>query len=199
MSVLAEAVAALAADEARALVAAAAALAGGQSQDGDGAGGVLASIERAAQASGARIGLAAIAGVLEWAGAQEGGSAACPRCGRGARLVGRRPRRIRTLLGTVTMTRSYHHCRTCQGGFAPWDTRAGIVGGSLSPGLARAAALAGAEMPYAKSFDLIGTVVKRRIGCGRGWGVTTSRVRVASGGSWWTVASMVGVKSVRMR
>lgn len=149
---MADAVAELAAAEARALVHAAAA-AGGRA-----AGGVLESIERAAQASGARIGLAAITGVIDWASAREGTGACCPVCARPARLVGRRDKSIRTLLGTVAMTRAYHHCRTCRHGFAPWDARLGVARTSLSPGLARAAALAGSEMPYAKSFDLIATV-----------------------------------------
>ena len=126
--------------------------------------GVLEAIERAAQRSAARIGLAAMAGVIDWASRQAPTRAECPRGdAHPTRLVERRPKSIRTLLGTLEFRRGYHHCRTCQragvgGGFAPLDTHLGVAGTSLSPGLSRAQALAGAEMPYAKGFELISTV-----------------------------------------
>ncbi|MBK7723674.1 MAG: ISKra4 family transposase [Austwickia sp.] len=150
----------LAAAEARALVHAAAELTQHASD------GVLEAIERAAQASAARIGLAAITGVISWAAdhpdghpaGHPAGSVPCPSCGGPARYTGRRAKTIRTLLGTVSVHRGYHSCRACRHGFAPLDARLGTRRTSLSPGLARAAALAGAEMPYAKSFDLIATV-----------------------------------------
>ena len=123
-----------------------------------GGGGVLEAIERAAQQTTARIGLAAVAGVLDWASEHAPAGADCPGCGHPARAVARRAKTVRTLLGSVEVTRVYFHCTACRKGFAPMDTRLGVDHKSLSPGLARAAALAGAEMPYAKSFDLIATV-----------------------------------------
>ncbi|MDN5760394.1 MAG: hypothetical protein L0H59_18045, partial [Tomitella sp.] len=165
MTALAEQVAAAAAVEARRLVHAAATLLGAE-QAPDGVG-VLEAIERAAQSSAAQIGLTAIAGVLDWAGAHTPARVPCPGAesadtahshGHDARLVARRPKTVRTLLGAVELVRGYYHCGACRRGFAPLDTRLGVVAGSLSPGLARAAALAGAEMPYAKSFQFIGTV-----------------------------------------
>lgn len=152
LSVLADGVAQMAAGEARALVAAAARTAA------DGTGGVLEAIERAAQTSAARIGLAAVAGVIDWAAQHAPASVPCPDGGHRARLVQRRPKTVRTLLGAVSTTRGYYHCDPCRQGFAPLDTRLGVAGTSLSPGLARAAALAGAEMPYARSFELIATL-----------------------------------------
>jgi hypothetical protein len=125
---------------------------------------VLEAIERAAQQCAARIGLAAVTGVLGWAGQHAPARARCPRDGaHQGRLVAPRARTVRTLLGPVQITRGYYHCAACaraktSGGFAPLDDRLGITTASLSPGLARAAALAGSEMPYAKSFDLIATV-----------------------------------------
>lgn len=124
--------------------------------------GVLEAIERAAQATTARIGLAAITGVIGWAadhlGQQARAGVLCPACGGPARYAGWRTKTIRTLLGTVQTSRGYHACRACRQGFALLDVRLGTQRTSLSPGLARAAALAGSEMPYAKSFDLIATV-----------------------------------------
>ena len=154
---LAQDVADLAATQARALVGAAAALAR------RGEGGVLEAIERAAQQGAARIGLAAVAGVIDWAGQQTPPhpscpNASCPGGGHRVRLVARRSKTLRTLLGAVHTTRGYYHCAACHAGFAPLDDQLGVAGTSLSPGLARAAALAGAEMPYARSFELIATV-----------------------------------------
>ena len=61
--------------------------------------------------------------------------------------MARRTRTVRTLLGPLEVTRGYFHCKACRqahvaGGFAPFDDRLGVRGTSLSPGLARAAALA---------------------------------------------------------
>jgi hypothetical protein len=157
LSTLADRVADAAAAEVRGLVRAAAGLLA------DGGQGVLDVVERAAQAGAARIGLAVIAGVVDRAGQDASASAPCPDGGHRARLVARRPRTVRTLLGPVEVTRGYYHCGACvkkgsSGGFAPLDDRLGIGSDSLSPGLARAAALAGAEMPYARSFELITAV-----------------------------------------
>nr|WP_300150617.1 ISKra4 family transposase [Propionicimonas sp.] len=131
---------------------------------GAGQGGVLEAIERAAQQSAAAIGLVAMAGVIDWASRQDPAGAWCPRDpAHSPRLVQRRPKTVRTLLGTLQIERGYHHCQACHragvsGGFAPFDDHLGIAGTSLSPGLSRASALAGAEMPYAKGFELISTV-----------------------------------------
>lgn len=125
---------------------------------------MLEAIERAAQQSAAGIGLAVMAGVIDWASQRSGAHAQCPRdAGHVTRLVDRRSKTVRTLLGALEIRRNYHHCRTCRqegapAGFAPLDDRLGVAGTSLSPGLARASALAGAEMPYAKGFELITTV-----------------------------------------
>jgi hypothetical protein len=156
LSALADAVAELAAAEARRLVHAAAELLG---HEGNAATGVLEAIERAAQASAATIGLAAVSGVVDWAGAHAPARAQCPREeAHTARLVARRAKTVRTLLGPLVVARGYYHCKVCKQGFTPLDARLGVQRTSLSPGLARAAALAGSEMPYAKSFDLIGAV-----------------------------------------
>lgn len=155
---LADRVAELAAAEARRLVHAAAGLV----QRGEEP--VLEAIERAAQHSAARIGLAAVTGIVDWAAAHSPARTCCPdpsgsgSVGHLARLVARRTKTVRTLLGSIEVTRGYYHCGVCKYGFAPLDTRLGVAGTSLSPGLARACALAGAEMPYAKSRQFIATV-----------------------------------------
>ena len=171
---LADRVAALAAEEARRLVHTAAGIIDHDPAQSDDPArsddharsddrGVLAAIERAAQQTAAQIGLAVVAGVVDWAGTHASARTSCPHPdhadpGRAARLVARRTKTVRTLLGTMEVSRGYYHCQACKRGFAPLDDRLGIVGTSLSPGLARAAALAGAEMPYATSFAFIATV-----------------------------------------
>jgi len=163
LNALADRVAELAAEEARRLVRTAAGLV----QRGEDR--VLEAIERAAQHSAAQIGLAAVAGVVDWAGTHTPARICCPDVdpdadpsggngGHLARLVARRAKTVRTLLGSIEVTRGYYHCGSCKHGFAPLDTRLGVAGTSLSPGLARACALAGAEMPYDKSRQFIATV-----------------------------------------
>ncbi|MGV1010732.1 MAG: ISKra4 family transposase, partial [Dermatophilaceae bacterium] len=159
LTVLAGRVAEIAAAEARALVHTAAGLV-----SVDGSVGVLEAIERAAQQSAAAIGLAALDAVINWASQRTTLTVRCPHDdAHRVRMVARRTKQVRTLLGRVEIRRGYYHCHTCQragvaGGFAPFDDHLGVSGTSLSPGLSRASALAGAEMPYAKGFDLISTV-----------------------------------------
>ncbi|HYO85669.1 MAG TPA: hypothetical protein VES01_04325, partial [Dermatophilaceae bacterium] len=163
LSSLADRIAELAAEEARRLVATAAGLLQHGEDDGEehARAGVLEAIERTAQIAAAQIGLAALAGVVDWAGTHTPARAHCPHpdhAGHGARLVARRTKTVRTLLGSIATTRGYYHCATCRHGFAPLDERLGVAGTSLSPGLARACALAGAEMPYDTSRRFITTV-----------------------------------------
>ncbi len=148
---MAERVARLAAEEARALVWACAG-------ELDGAGqSVLEVMERAAQEASARIGCQVVAGVVGLAGQDAPAAVDCA-SGHRARLVQRRPKVVRSLLGELRVTRGYYHCGVCGEGFAPLDARLGVTRTGLSPGLARACALAGAEMPYAKSQDFIAQV-----------------------------------------
>ena len=156
LNALADRVAELAAEEARRLVHTAAGLLARAEEPGG--NGVLEAIERAAQHTAAQIGLAAVTGVVDWAGAEAPARTGCPDAGHPARLVARRIKTVRTLLGGIEMVRGYYHCRTCKHGFAPLDAHLGVVGTSLSPGLARACALAGAEMPYDTSRRFIATV-----------------------------------------
>jgi hypothetical protein len=153
LNVLADRIGEAAAGEARALVFAAA-----RSLGESDAMGVLEVVERAAQQAVATIGLAAVSAVVDHGAARTPSSALCPACGGRARLVGRRAKQIRTLLGQMMLTRGYYYCRVCKVGFAPFDEHLGVAGTSLSPGLRRAGALAGAEMAYARGYDLVKTV-----------------------------------------
>jgi hypothetical protein len=59
-------------------------------------------------------------------------------CGRGheAEFVSYRDKVIDTVLGPVALTRAWYHCAACGHGLAPRDAELGMVGASLSPGLA---------------------------------------------------------------
>ncbi len=90
---------------------------------------MLEAIERAAQAAAAQIGLAALAGVVDSAGTHTPVRADCPDPGhagpdasRAARLVARRTKTVRTLLGSIQTTRGYYHCPTCKRGSRRWTT-----------------------------------------------------------------------------
>lgn len=102
LTALADRVAEIAAAEARALVHTAAGLAG------KGQAGVLEAIERAAQRSAAGIGLAAMTGVINWASQHATGQAQCPHSdAHQVRLVAQRSKTVRTLLGTLEISRGY--------------------------------------------------------------------------------------------
>lgn len=64
-------------------------------------------------------------------------------CGHPQRLVGRRPKQLHTLMGKVTIGRSYYQCvveqeepsAACSHGQAPWDSVWGPIAGRTSPGV----------------------------------------------------------------
>jgi hypothetical protein len=79
-------------------------------------------------------------------------------CGAGhqARFVSYRDKTTDTVLGPVTISRAWYHCRECGRGLAPRDAELGIAGETMSPGLARMAARAGAAVPFTPGAALVG-------------------------------------------
>jgi hypothetical protein len=73
----------------------------------------------------------------------------CP-CGAAARYVRRRPARVLTVLGAVSIVRACYHCPQCRRGYAPLDRQLGYCAGSTSAGLEEVLALLGAT---ADSFE----------------------------------------------
>jgi hypothetical protein len=113
--------------------------------------GMLEQAMRAALASaGARLLEAVLAGEDGYAGPRAG-------CGNGhqALYAGCRDKTVTTVLGPVTLRRAWYHCAACRRGFAPRDQQLGLPGASLSPGLAEMAALAGAEVSFARAAGLL--------------------------------------------
>jgi hypothetical protein len=67
----------------------------------------------------------------------------CPHCQQTAGFHGFRPFRPLSLLGPLSYTRAYYYCRRCGRGCCPFDDDAGLTDRRLTPGLERAASLAG--------------------------------------------------------
>lgn len=83
----------------------------------------------------------------------------CPQCGQAATLAaGRKPRRIETPAGAVTVARPRRQCLACGRRFQPGDDRlrAALGGGQLSPALREVAVLCGASWPYRQAAVVLG-------------------------------------------
>jgi hypothetical protein len=95
-------------------------------------------------------------------------------CGAGhqARFLGYRTKTIDTVLGAITLRRAYYHCPVCQHGLCPRDGDLGVVGMSLSPGLAAMTARAGTAAPFAPAAALLADLA--------GITLTTKRVERAA-------------------
>jgi hypothetical protein len=67
----------------------------------------------------------------------------CPHCAQAAGFHGFRPFQPLSLLGPLHYGRAYYYCRRCGRGLCPFDDDAGLTGRRQTPGLERAASLAG--------------------------------------------------------
>jgi hypothetical protein len=70
--------------------------------------------------------------------------------------VSYRARTIDTVLGPVTVNRAWYHCAQCGHGLAPRDAELGVAGQTMSPGLAKMTARAGAAVPFTPGAALVG-------------------------------------------
>ena len=76
-------------------------------------------------------------------------------CGGLARLAGRRPRTIVTVLSEIEIERAYYHCEACGQGFCPRDRAMGIEGSHLSPGVLRMVGAVGAAVSFEEGAGLL--------------------------------------------
>ena len=78
-------------------------------------------------------------------------------CGHGheAAFAGYRDKTFDTVLGPVTVTRSWYHCGECGHGLAPRDAGLGVAGASMSPGLTMMNDIAAAAGPFAGAARLL--------------------------------------------
>jgi hypothetical protein len=92
-------------------------------------------------------------------------------CGAGhqAKFIACRDKTFDTVLGPVTLSRAWYHCKDCRHGFAPRDAELGVAGETMSPGLAKMSARAAAAVPFTPGAGLVGelagiTLTGRRLG-----------------------------------
>lgn len=76
-------------------------------------------------------------------------------CGGLARLAGRRPRTIVSVLSEIEIERAYYHCAACGQGFCPRDRTLGIEGSHLSPGVLRMVGAVGAAVSFEEGAGLL--------------------------------------------
>ncbi len=85
----------------------------------------------------------------------ERGSRSRCSCGQQARLVGRRKKRVQSVLGPLQLERAYYHCSCCGHGFCPRDRQLGIENTSLSPALTRMVGTVGAMVSFQEGGELL--------------------------------------------
>ncbi|MGH3122753.1 MAG: ISKra4 family transposase [Streptosporangiaceae bacterium] len=119
-----------------------------------GTGAALGVLEQAMRAALTSSGAVLLEAVLTGEDGYCGPHAWCG-CGGQAAYAGRRDKTVTTVPGPVRLTRAWYHCAACHHGFAPRDQQLGVAGSSLSSGLAEMAALAGAEVSFARAAGLL--------------------------------------------
>jgi hypothetical protein len=67
----------------------------------------------------------------------------CPRCSADARCNGLRPRKVLSLLGTLSFRRHYYHCRACKAGTFPFDDLLHLRHHDLTPAADKVVCTAG--------------------------------------------------------
>jgi len=77
-------------------------------------------------------------------------------CGELARYAGRRPKTFESVLGLLTLERTYYHCGACGAGFCPRDRALGLEGGTLTPGVLRMVGMVGAMVSFEEGQELLG-------------------------------------------
>lgn len=127
----------------------------------------LTDIEQAVRQAVLRVGAKAVE--LHLAGktlGYEGSSRACDgaECGCDQKFVGNRPRTLGTLMGQVTITRAYYHCKQCGSSCCPYDQRIGLGAGHESVGLAKAAALLSVVDPFIPAATILHELTGQRLG-----------------------------------
>jgi hypothetical protein len=85
-------------------------------------------------------------------GGYRGSSVPCS-CGEKARFVGRRAKRLSTLLGEIEIRRAYYHCAKCGEGRVTQDRLWDVEGCGYSPGLRRLASRVGSGESFASAGE----------------------------------------------
>jgi hypothetical protein len=122
----------------------------------------LAAVELAIRTAMTRLGAALLQQLLAADTGHRGPRIDCG-AGHSAEFMGYRAKTIETVLGPVELRRAYYHCATCGRGVVPRDDELGVTGASLSAGLRRMVARAGAAQPFATAADLLAELAGIRL------------------------------------
>jgi hypothetical protein len=79
----------------------------------------------------------------------------CPHCHESARFVAYRPKAVRGLVGTSSLERGYHHCRSCGQGTVPWDEALGLSPRAPTAGAREPVCIAGAVDSSGEAADVV--------------------------------------------
>ncbi len=129
--------------------------------------GVLAAWEAVRTVALAGVVQATTTGVANPHRPQRSVRAACPSCGRRCRPQSRRgrARTVLTRLGSITITRPWHQCRTCRAGWSPADQILGLAPRQrTSTGLQRWEATLGARLPFAEGQRVLAELTGLELG-----------------------------------
>ena len=132
------------------------------------AGGALEAAELAVRAAVTRLGRGLLEELLAADSGHRGPRSECG-AGHQAEFVAYRDKTVDTVLGPVTLSRAWYHCGACGHGVAPRDAELGVARETMSPGLAKMSARAGAAVPFTPGAGLVGelagiTLTGRRLG-----------------------------------
>jgi hypothetical protein len=159
-------------------------------EGGGGPDGGLGAVESAIRAGMLAVGGSLLSGLL----ALDGGHRR-PRveCGQGhlAEFVAYRDKTIGTVLGPATLRRAWYHCAVCGHGLAPRDSELQVAHASMTSGLRRMIARAGAAVPFAPAADLLGELAGVEVNAKR-----VARVAEADG---LTAAAVIEARATAIR
>lgn len=93
----------------------------------------------------------------------EGSSRACG-CGENQKFVGRRAKTLATLLGSVTIRRSYYHCSRCGASAKPYDEGTGLGREAVSAEMAQAVSLLGVHHPFREAAGILKALTGQSLG-----------------------------------
>jgi len=134
---------------------------------GGGCGGAgLEAAELSIRAAMVQVGGSLLAGLLGADAGYRGPRVACG-AGHAAEFVSYRDKAFDTVLGPVTVSRAWYHCRACELGLAPRDAELGVAGDTMSRGLAKMTARAAAAEPFATGSGLLADLAGIRVGARR--------------------------------
>ena len=79
-----------------------------------------------------------------------GASCVCPHCGQDAKFVAHRDKHFTSLIGSLQLTRSYYHCRSCGEGYLPWEQTLGLSNQRLTPAASEVVSMLGVLTSFAE-------------------------------------------------